>query len=69
MDKQDIDVKLLFLHVILGWLVVSQLTLFHIRIAEMQTPNAEFTLGMIGGMLGCYMGFMAYRNKWFMKDD
>lgn len=69
MNKQDIDVKKLLIHVFLGWLVVSQLTLFHIQIADMQAANAEFTLGLIGGVTGCMLGFMAYRNKWFMKDD
>lgn len=69
MNKQDIDVKLLLIHVFLGWLVVSQFTLFHIQIADLQGQNAEFTLGLLGGILGSYMGFMAYQKGWFLKDD
>lgn len=69
MQKDEIDVKILLIHVLLGWLIVSQFTLFHIQVGNMHGQEASFTLGMLGGMLGCYLGFTAYRKKWFLKDD
>lgn len=69
MQKDEIDVKILLIHVLLGWLIVSQFTLFHIQVGNMQGQETSFTLGMLGGMLGCYLGFTAYRKKWFLKDD
>ena len=69
MNKNDINIKTLLIHVLLGWLIVSQFTLFHIQLGDMQNQANSFTLGMLGGMLGCYLGFTAYRKRWFLKDD
>lgn len=69
MNKQDIDVKLLLIHVFFGWLVVSQLTLFHIQIANLNGAPESFTMGLLGGILGSYLGFKAYEKGWFLKDD
>lgn len=69
MKNQDIDVKKLLIHVMLGWLIVSQFTLFHIQVGNVDNGNSSFTLGLLGGIFGCYIGFVAYRNRWFLKDD
>lgn len=68
MQHHDIDIKILLLHVLAGWLIASQMTLAHLRMAEL-TGEVGFTLGMIGAILGCAAGFIAYQKRWFLKDE
>jgi len=68
MQHHDINIKLLLLHVLAGWLIASQMTLLHIRIADIDGEHG-FILGMLGAIGGCYMGFVAYRRRWFLKND
>lgn len=68
MDNHDINIKVLVLHVLAGWLIASQMTLSHIRMAEL-SGEASFLLGMLGSMAGCFIGFVAYQKRWFLKDE
>lgn len=68
MNNHNINVKVLVLHVFAGWLIASQMTITHIRMAEL-TNEASFVLGMLGSMAGCFLGFMAYQKRWFLKDE
>lgn len=68
MDHHEIDIKMLLLHVLVGWLIASQMTLAHISMAGL-TGEAGFLLGMLGAIGGSFMGFIAYQKRWFLKDE
>ena len=68
MQHHDIDIKMLLLHVMVGWLICSQMTLAHISMANLNGETG-FLLGMLGAMGGCAIGFIAYQKRWFLKDE
>ncbi len=68
MDNRDVDVKILLIHVVAGWLITSQMTLAHIQLSNLP-PDLTFSLGMLGGIGGCVIGMIAYNKRWFLKKD